>query len=73
VFALIGGGCSNATFAAREAIETAKIPTVVFASVHDGFTVPLFHGARPDQLTRTVVNMTMVSAANPSSAPASKA
>ena len=40
VFALIGGGCSNATFAAREAIETAKIPTLIFASVHDGITVP---------------------------------
>src|SRR5882757_2013440 len=39
-FALIGGGCSNATFAAREAIETAKIPTVIFASVHDGITTP---------------------------------
>src|SRR5262249_57176152 len=24
VFALIGGGCSNATFAARQALETAK-------------------------------------------------
>jgi len=40
VFALIGGGCSNATFAAREAIETAKIPTLIFASVHDGITIP---------------------------------
>src|SRR6185312_11401877 len=40
VFALIGGGCSNATFAARESIETAKIPTLVFASVHDGITTP---------------------------------
>ena len=40
VFALIGGGCSNATFAAREAIETAKIPTLIFASVHDGITTP---------------------------------
>jgi branched-chain amino acid transport system substrate-binding protein len=39
-FALIGGGCSNATFAARESIETAKIPTVIFASVHDGITTP---------------------------------
>src|SRR5215218_7891071 len=36
VFALIGGGCSNATFAARDAIEAAKIPTLIFASVHDG-------------------------------------
>jgi len=40
VFALIGGGCSNATFAAREVIETAKIPTLIFASVHDGITIP---------------------------------
>jgi branched-chain amino acid transport system substrate-binding protein len=39
-FALIGGGCSNATFAAREAIEQAKIPFVVVASVHDGITTP---------------------------------
>ena len=39
-FALIGGGCSNATLAARESIETAKIPTVIFASVHDGITTP---------------------------------
>lgn len=39
-FALIGGGCSNATFAARESIETAKIPTLIFASVHDGITTP---------------------------------
>jgi branched-chain amino acid transport system substrate-binding protein len=40
VFALIGGGCSNATLAARDSIETAKIPTVIFASVHDGITTP---------------------------------
>jgi branched-chain amino acid transport system substrate-binding protein len=40
VFALIGGGCSNATFAARETIEKAKIPFVVVASVHDGITTP---------------------------------
>ncbi len=40
VFALIGGGCSNATYAARDAIEKAKIPTLIFASVHDGITTP---------------------------------
>jgi branched-chain amino acid transport system substrate-binding protein len=40
VFALIGGGCSNATFAAREEIEKAKVPLLVFASVHDGITTP---------------------------------
>jgi branched-chain amino acid transport system substrate-binding protein len=41
VFTLIGGGCSNATFAAREAIEQSKIPFVVVASVHDGITTPV--------------------------------
>lgn len=40
VFALIGGGCSNATYAARETIEKAGIPFVVVASVHDGITTP---------------------------------
>jgi len=40
VFALIGGGCSNATFAARDEIETSKVPFLVFASVHDGITTP---------------------------------
>ena len=54
VFALIGGGCSNATFAAREAIETAKIPTVVFASVHDGITTPPAHNIFSTALTATI-------------------
>lgn len=40
VFALIGGGCSNATFAARETIEKAGIPFLIVASVHDGLTTP---------------------------------
>jgi branched-chain amino acid transport system substrate-binding protein len=40
VFALIGGGCSNATFAARETIEKSGVPLVVMASVHDGITMP---------------------------------
>jgi branched-chain amino acid transport system substrate-binding protein len=40
VFALIGGGCSNATFAARDEIENSKVPFLVFASVHDGITTP---------------------------------
>ncbi len=40
VFALIGGGCSNATFAARETIEKAEVPFLVSASVHDGITTP---------------------------------
>ena len=40
VFALVGGGCSNPTLAARETIEKAGTPFVVFASVHDGITIP---------------------------------
>jgi branched-chain amino acid transport system substrate-binding protein len=40
VFAIIGGGCSNATFAAKDALESSKAPTLVFASVHDGITTP---------------------------------
>lgn len=41
VFALIGGGCSNATLAARGNIETAKIPFVNVASTADGITTPV--------------------------------
>lgn len=54
VFALIGGGCSNATFAAREAIETAKIPTLIFASVHDGITTPPAANIFSAALTSTI-------------------
>ena len=54
VFALIGGGCSNATFAAREAIETAKIPTLIFASVHDGITQPPAPNIYSSALTSTI-------------------
>jgi len=54
VFALIGGGCSNATFAAREALEQAKIPLVVMASVHDGITTPLSPTIFSSALTSTL-------------------
>lgn len=40
VFAIVGGGCSNPTLAARETIEKSGTPFVVFASVHDGITTP---------------------------------
>lgn len=40
VFALIGGGCSNPTLAARDTIERSGVPFVVSASVHDGITTP---------------------------------
>jgi branched-chain amino acid transport system substrate-binding protein len=40
VFMIHGGGCSNASIAARPEIEKANIPWVVFASVADEVTVP---------------------------------
>jgi branched-chain amino acid transport system substrate-binding protein len=40
VFAIIGGGCSNAALAARGEIEQASVPTVIFAAVADGLTTP---------------------------------
>ena len=54
VFAVIGGGCSNATFAAREALEQAKIPLVVMASVHDGITTPVSPAIFSTALTSTL-------------------
>jgi branched-chain amino acid transport system substrate-binding protein len=40
VFMLHGGGCSNASIAARPEIEKANVPWVVFASVADEVTKP---------------------------------
>lgn len=40
VFALNGGGCSNASIAARDEVAQAKVPWMIFASVHDGLTDP---------------------------------
>ncbi|MBI1736520.1 MAG: ABC transporter substrate-binding protein [Candidatus Rokubacteria bacterium] len=40
VFMLHGGGCSNASIAARPEIEKANVPWVVFASVADEVTLP---------------------------------
>jgi branched-chain amino acid transport system substrate-binding protein len=54
VFALIGGGCSNATFAARETLDQAKIPTVIMASVHDGITTPISPTIFSPALTSTI-------------------
>jgi len=54
VFALIGGGCSNATFAAREVLDQAKIPLIVMASVHDGITTPVAPAIFSTALTSTL-------------------
>ena len=40
VFMLHGGGCSNASIAARPEVEKASVPWVVFASVADEVTLP---------------------------------
>jgi branched-chain amino acid transport system substrate-binding protein len=41
VFALIGGGCSNAALAARPEIIKDAVPYIVFASVADGISDPV--------------------------------
>ena len=41
VFALLGGGCSNATLAARPEIEKAQIPFLNVASVADAISQPV--------------------------------
>jgi branched-chain amino acid transport system substrate-binding protein len=41
VFALIGGGCSNAALAARPEIVKDGVPYIVFASVADGISDPV--------------------------------
>ena len=40
VFAIDGGGCSNAAAAVRDDVEKAGIPWVVFAAVHDAQRSP---------------------------------
>lgn len=60
VFALIGGGCSNATFAARDVIEKAEIPFLVVASVHDGITTPPARTIFSTALTSTIESKAQV-------------
>ncbi|MGZ5903905.1 MAG: ABC transporter substrate-binding protein [Reyranella sp.] len=54
VFAIIGGGCSNATFAARETLVEAKTPVIIMASVHDGITTPVSPTIFSVALTSTI-------------------
>jgi branched-chain amino acid transport system substrate-binding protein len=60
VFALIGGGCSNATFAAREVIEKAAVPFLVVSSVHDGITTPPAPTIFSTALTSTIESKAQV-------------
>jgi len=41
VFAINGGGCSNASIAAKDEVAQAGVPWLIFASVHDGLTNPV--------------------------------
>ncbi len=54
VFAIDGGGCSNAAAAVRPDVEKAGIPWVVFAAVHDALTVPVSPDIFSPALTATV-------------------
>lgn len=60
VFAIIGGGCSNATFAAREALAEAKVPVIIMASVHDGITTPVSPTIFSTALTSTIESQAML-------------
>jgi len=54
VFAIIGGGCSNATLAARPEIEKAGVPFHVFAAVADGIVDPPAPNIYTTQITASV-------------------
>ena len=54
VFAIIGGGCSNSTLAARPDIEKAGLPFHVFAAVADGIVDPPAANIYTTQLTATI-------------------
>jgi branched-chain amino acid transport system substrate-binding protein len=53
VFALMGGGCSNSTLAARPEIERSGVPFVVTASTADAITHPVAKNIFTVQLTAT--------------------
>jgi branched-chain amino acid transport system substrate-binding protein len=60
VFAIIGGGCSNATLAARPEIEKAGVPFHVFAAVADGIVDPAAANIYTTQLTASIESRAQV-------------
>ncbi|MBM3573596.1 MAG: hypothetical protein FJX52_14750 [Alphaproteobacteria bacterium] len=54
VFAIIGGGCSNAALATRDEVIKEKVPMVIFAAVHDGITQPTAPNIFTTALTASV-------------------
>ncbi|HUI17922.1 MAG TPA: ABC transporter substrate-binding protein [Alphaproteobacteria bacterium] len=60
VFVLIGGGCSNATLAARPEIEKDEIPFNCFASVADGISDPVSKYIYTTMLTASIESRSQV-------------
>jgi branched-chain amino acid transport system substrate-binding protein len=60
VFAIIGGGCSNSTLAARPEIEKSGVPFHVFAAVADGIVDPPVANIYTTQLTASVESRAQV-------------
>jgi branched-chain amino acid transport system substrate-binding protein len=60
VFAIIGGGCSNSTLAARPEIEKTGIPFHVFAAVADGIVDPPVANIYTTQLTASIESRAQV-------------
>lgn len=54
VFAIDGGGCSNAAAAVRDDVVKAGVPWIVFAAVHDALTVPVAPTIFSAALTATI-------------------
>lgn len=60
VFAIIGGGCSNATLGARPEIEKDQVPFQVFASVADGISTPVNKYIYTTMLTASIESRAQV-------------
>lgn len=60
VFAIIGGGCSNATLAARPDIEKASVPFHVVSAVADGIVDPPAANIYTTQLTASIESRAQV-------------
>ena len=60
VFAINGGGCSNAAIAAKDDIAQAGVPWLIFAAVHDGLTNPVSPTIFSSSLTATIEGQAQV-------------
>jgi branched-chain amino acid transport system substrate-binding protein len=54
VFMIHGGGCSNSAISARDEIEKAKVPWVVFAAVADSVSAPVAENIYTTALTASL-------------------